>query len=808
MAVPQADQQRLRAILAFDLQPRIQWAYDLEQQISILSGGGLTSWGLASEAEFRGNGDPNGVVTAAAIGDLYIDDSGTPSYWIANGAGTVWTELAASGGGGGAPTDATYLVATANGDLTAEVVVGATPGGELGGTWPSPTVDTTHSGSSHASVQAAAEATAANATNLTSGTVNIARLPIDADVATLSLPASTTITTFGASLVDDADAAAGRATLGLGTIATQNANNVTISGGAITGITDLAIADGGTGASTAPAAVANLFPRTTFSNANYTVLTTDSYVAQTGTMSAARTATLPAANTVAAGKSIVIADESGTVTSTNTIIIARAGADTINGGTSVSLTNAYGVREFFSDGTSKWTTRITGLTAGGTGATTAAGAIANLGLDADLATFALPASTTITAAGAALIDDADASAQRTTLGLGTIATQAETAYALLAGRSAGQTLIGDTLTGGSLVLQSTAHATRGFVKIGTSSAFDEVNLRLGIGTQAPTAIVHAFPQTPASVGTSPGTAAADILRGAGGAGPTGGLTTIATTGTGGVGANYSFTGSPGGTALSAVTSSTGGKGGGITIITGAGAVGGATAGSTTAVGGAAGDVNATGGIGGAVSSANATATGGVGGQILYIAGAGGAESNSTSAGTGGQGGQVSFTAGAGGASATGAGTHTGGAGGTITFAAGAGGTGTTANGTPGTIIFKVSGGTGAAATVLTISNNGTNPLLTLADAVNIVLNTTTGTKIGTATTQKLGFYNATPVVQQTDGAALTNNVTAGGTNNTIDNYTDLVIYANDAAAIRNAIYQLARKQKVIGDALRAYGLLS
>ena len=30
---------------------------------------------------------------------------------------------------------------------------------------------------------------------------------------------------------------------------------------------------------------------------------------------------------------------------------------------------------------------------------------------------------------------------------------------------------------------------------------------------------------------------------------------------------------------------------------------------------------------------------------------------------------------------------------------------------------------------------------------NIVTDTTTGTKIGTGTTQKLGFYNATPVVQ-------------------------------------------------------------
>jgi hypothetical protein len=39
------------------------------------------------------------------------------------------------------------------------------------------------------------------------------------------------------------------ATGSLGTISTQNANNVAITGGSITGITDLAVADGGTGAS-------------------------------------------------------------------------------------------------------------------------------------------------------------------------------------------------------------------------------------------------------------------------------------------------------------------------------------------------------------------------------------------------------------------------------------------------------------------------------------------------------------------------------------------------------------------------------
>lgn len=41
----------------------------------------------------------------------------------------------------------------------------------------------------------------------------------------------------------------------------------------------------------------------------------------------------------------------------------------------------------------------------------------------------------------------------------------------------------------------------------------------------------------------------------------------------------------------------------------------------------------------------------------------------------------------------------------------------------------------------------------------------------------------------------TNSVTAGGSTGIIANFTDLTTYANDAATIRNDIYQLAERIK-------------
>lgn len=61
-------------------------------------------------------------------------------------------------------------------------------------------------------------------------------------------------------------ASGARTNLGLGTISTQDANNVSITGGAISGITDLAVADGGTGASTAAGARTNLGATTVGAN--------------------------------------------------------------------------------------------------------------------------------------------------------------------------------------------------------------------------------------------------------------------------------------------------------------------------------------------------------------------------------------------------------------------------------------------------------------------------------------------------------------------------------------------------------------
>jgi len=52
-------------------------------------------------------------------------------------------------------------------------------------------------------------------------------------------------------------------------------------------------------------------------------------------------------------------------------------------------------------------------------------------------------------------------------------------------------------------------------------------------------------------------------------------------------------------------------------------------------------------------------------------------------------------------------------------------------------------------------------LFKIPDAVDIATGTTTGTKIGTATTQKISLWNATPVVQPAAVANITTTATTG-----------------------------------------------
>ena len=78
-----------------------------------------------------------------------------------------------------------------------------------------------------ASVEAAADVT--DTTNVTAAGA-LMDSEVDADIKTLVLPANTTISAFGATLVDDANQAAAQATLGVDAAGTDNSTDVTLAG--------------------------------------------------------------------------------------------------------------------------------------------------------------------------------------------------------------------------------------------------------------------------------------------------------------------------------------------------------------------------------------------------------------------------------------------------------------------------------------------------------------------------------------------------------------------------------------------------
>jgi len=98
--------------------------------------------------------------------------------------------------------------------------------------------------------------------------------------------------------------------------------------------------------------------------------------------------------------------------------------------------------------------------------------------------------------------------------------------------------------------------------------------------------------------------------------------------------------------------------------------------------------------------------------------------------------------------------------------------------------------------------------ITIGDAVNVVLNTSTGTKIGTATSQKLAFFNSTPVVQQSAIANITTTASSG----TLPTANGSITIANAASATTTELLEfcieLESKLESALAVLRTFGLIA
>jgi len=115
----------------------------------------------------------------------------------------------------------------------------------------------------------------------------------------------------------------------------------------------------------------------------------------------------------------------------------------------------------------------------------------------------------------------------------------------------------------------------------------------------------------------------------------------------------------------------------------------------------------------------------------------------------------------------------------------------------GTLNINIGAST-AGDNTITIGKRGSNQVDVILGGDDI--------KIGDSTLTSLGFFNTTPVAKVTV-SDITNNITAGGTSNTLTNYTSLLTYSSDAVAIRGNFYRIGLKLNEIIDALQAYGLM-
>jgi hypothetical protein len=98
-------------------------------------------------------------------------------------------------------------------------------------------------------------------------------------------------------------------------------------------------------------------------DSDYIIPATSRVVGTVEDLTAPRTWTLPSAAALNPGQELLVADFRGTLTLANTLTLARAGSDTINGGASVVLTVPHSGVRFTSDGVSRWNTQLLSVSA-------------------------------------------------------------------------------------------------------------------------------------------------------------------------------------------------------------------------------------------------------------------------------------------------------------------------------------------------------------------------------------------------------------------------------------------------------------
>ena len=267
------------------------------------------------------------------------------------------------------------------------------------------------------------------------------------------------------------DAATSRTSLGLGSIATQASNSVSITGGSVTGITDITVADGGTGASDAAGARTNLG----------LVIGTNVQAYDAG-----------------------LADIAGLATSDGNVIVGSGSNWVAESGATARASLGLGsIATQASDSVSITGGSVTGITDitvadGGTGASNASGARTNLGVaigsdvqayDAgltDIAALATSDGNIIVGSGSNWVAESGATA-RTSLGLGSIATQAADNVSISGGSLTGMT----SYSGGSFsgttgsfsdnvaISKTGAADTELSIYNGSSSASAKASLKVG-----------------------------------------------------------------------------------------------------------------------------------------------------------------------------------------------------------------------------------------------------------------------------------------------------------------------------------------